>query len=155
MRSAYGFTKDSMSMQNMLEKYGLTEAKVASTPADLCVKLEKDDEVSTQVDPITYQSMVGTLLYAACATRPDIAHAVGAVSKFKSKPTEAHLTAVKRILRYLKGTTSLALKYQKSESLSLIGYSDADWASDRDDRHSMSGIIFLMAGGPITWFSKK
>ena len=53
--------------------------------------------------------MVGSLLYAATATRPDIAHAVGVVSKFNSKPTEAHLTAVKRILRYLKGTVSLAL----------------------------------------------
>lgn len=66
--------------------------------------------------------MVGSLQYAAMATRPDIAQAVGAVSKFNSKQSEAHLTAVKRILRYLKGTIDLALKYQKIEDGSLTGY---------------------------------
>ena len=142
-------------IERVLEKYSLTEAKVASTPADPSVRLEKDDGVSAEVDPILYQSMVGSLLYAACATRPDIAQAVGAVAKFCSKPTEAHLTAVKRILKYLKGSASLALKYQKLEANPLIGYCDADWAGDRDDRHSTSGTIFLMAGGPISWFSKK
>ncbi len=87
---------------NMLEKFGMTEAKNVSTPADTNVKLVKDDGVSREVDPATYQSMVGSLLYAAMATRPDIAHAVGVVSKFNSRPTEAHLTSVKRILLYLK-----------------------------------------------------
>ena len=95
---------------NMLQKFGLTEAKTVSTPADHSVKLEKDDGTSKGVDLINYQSMVGSLLYAAIATHPDIAHAVGVVSKFNSNPTEAHLTAVKRILRYLKGTVNLALR---------------------------------------------
>ena len=99
--------------------------------------------------------MVRSLLYAAIATRPDIAHAVGAVSKFCSKPTEARLTVVKKILRYLKGTLNLAIKYQRSESNMLIGYSDADWAGDLDDRHSTTGNPFLMAGGPVNWLSKK
>lgn len=71
-------------IQRLLEKYGLTEAKISSTPADISVRLEKDDGVSKEVDPIAYQSMVGSLLYAACATCPDIAHVVGAVSKFNS-----------------------------------------------------------------------
>ena len=93
----------------MLEKYGFPDSKIVSTPADVNNELKKDDGVSKAVDPNKYQSMVGSLLYAATATRPDIAHAVGVVSKFNSKPTEAHLTAVKRILRYLKCTVSLAL----------------------------------------------
>ena len=59
--------------------------------------------------------MVGSLLHAARATRPDIAQAVGVVSKFNAEPTEAHLTAVKRIFRYLKGTVNLALQYQVKE----------------------------------------
>ena len=88
-------------------------------------------------------------------TRPDIAHAVGVVSKFSSSPTEAHLTAAKRILRYLKGTASIAVKYQKSDSGILIGYSDADWAGDPEDRHSTTGNLFLMTQGPISWLSKK
>ena len=70
--------------------------------------------------------MVGSLLYAATATRPDISHAVGAVSKFNSCPTEAHLTAVKQLLRYLNGTINLGLVYKKSSNSSLYGYSDAD-----------------------------
>ena len=137
-----------------LEKYGLSDAKVVATPADNNVNLKKDDGVSNTVDPTLYQSMVGSLLYAAIATRPDIAQAVGVVSKFSSKPNEAHLTAVKRILRYLKGTGDLALKYEKSKGV-LVGYSDADWAGDMDDRHSTSGNLFLMAGGSISWLSKK
>ena len=99
--------------------------------------------------------MVGSLLYAAIASRPDIAQAVGAVSKFNSKPTQTHLTAVKRILRYLKSTVDISLKYQQTDNCSLIGYSDADWAGDQDDRHSTTGNILLMANGPISWLSKK
>ena len=95
--------------------------------------------------------MVGSLLYAAIATRPDIAQAVGAVSKFCSKPSEAHLTAV----RYLKGTANISLKFEKSIEGDLIGFSDADWAGDQDDRHSTTGNLFLMAGGPVSWLSKK
>jgi len=121
--------------QKLLEKYGLTEAKPVSTPSDLKVKLVKDDSYSKSVEPVRYQSMVGSLLYAAIATRPDISHAVGVVSKFNSPPTEAHLTAVKRILCYLKGSINVSLEYHRRDSCELIGYSDADWANDLDTRH--------------------
>ena len=80
---------------------------------------------------------------------------MGVVSKFSSSPTEAHLTAAKRILRYLKGSVGIAVKYQKSDNGTLMGYSDADWAGDPDDRHSMTGNLFLMTQGPISWLSKK
>ena len=100
--------------------------------------------------------MVGSLLYAAIATRPDIAHdhdqAVGVVSKFCSQPTEAHLTAVKRILLYL-NENNFEMKFQMSDK-ALVAYSDADWAGDHDC-HSTTGNIFLMAQDPISWVSKK
>ena len=127
----------------MLEKFGLSQAKTVPTPANLNVKLRKDDETSILVDSTLYQSMVGSLLYAAIATRPDISQAVGASSKYCSNPSEAHLTAVKRILRYLMETINLGLKYKKSESGTLVGYSDA------------SGNLFLFAGCPVSWYSKK
>ena len=98
--------------------------------------------------------MVGSLIYAAIATRPDIAQAVAALAKFNSSPTEAHLTAVKRVFRYLKGTIKLCLQYQASDT-HVEGYSDADWASDSDDRRSISGNVFMMSGGAISWTSKK
>ena len=83
-----------------------------------------------------------------------VAQAVGAVSKFNSCPTEAHLTAVKRIFRYLKGTINLGIKYERSDDKQLVGFSDVDWAGDVDDRHSTTGNLFLMAGAVIDWFSK-
>ena len=79
---------------------------------------------------------------------------MGAVSKFCSNPTEAHKTAVKRVLRYLKKTMNLALKYCKDEK-PVIGFSDADWGGDLDDRRSTTGNLFLLAGGAVSWLSKK
>lgn len=102
-----------------------------------------------------YQSMVVSLLYVATATRSDFSQAVGAVSEFSSKPSEAHLTAVKRILLYLKGSLDITLKYKKSEAGQLIAYSDADYAGGLDDRDSTSGSLFLMSCEPISWLSKK
>ncbi len=77
------------------------------------------------------------------------------VAKFSAKPSEAHLIAAKRILQYLKGTALMGLKYQKGGSNELVGYSDADWAGDLNDRHSTTGNLFMMAGGVLTWLSKK
>ena len=98
-------------VHSLLEWHGLSPAKSSTTPADINIKLVKDDGVSKMVDPICYQSIVGSLLHAAIATRPDIAQAVGVVSKFNSCPTEAHLTAVKRYLCYIKGTINLGSRY--------------------------------------------
>ena len=96
-------------IQRLLEKYGLSDANTVTTPMNTNVKLEKNDQISKAVNSIQYQSMVGSLLHLAGATRPDIAYAIGVVSKYNANPTEAHLTAVKRIFRYLKGTISLKL----------------------------------------------
>ena len=138
----------------LLEKYGLSEANTVSTPMDLNVKLVKDDKYSKSVDPILYQSMVGSLLHAARATRPDIAHTVSIVSKFNAKPSQAHLTAVKRIFRYLKGTLDVTLQYKPTGDKPL-GYSDANWAGDLNDRHSTTGNVFVMSGGAVSWLSHK
>ena len=138
----------------LLKRFNMEDAKPVSTPADISVKLTKDDGVSKDVDAAEYQSLVGSLLYVAIATRPDISQAVGAVSKFCSSPTQAHLTAAKRILRYLKCTVDTALTYSRSPSVSLVGYSDADWAGDLDTRRSTSGTLFLMSDGAVSWTSK-
>ena len=82
-------------VEKILEKFGQTEAKPVSTPADLNVKLQKEDGFSRPVDVTSYQSIVGSLLYAAIATRPDIAQAVRVVSNFCANPTQNHLTATK------------------------------------------------------------
>ena len=97
---------------------------------------------------------MGKLIYLS-HTRPDIAYAVGIVSKFMHRPQVEHMVAVLRILRYLKGTSNKGVFYAKNDNLDLIGYTDADWAGDRDDRKSTSGYFTLVGGNLVTWRSKK
>ena len=124
-----------------------------STPADLNVKPQKEDGVSRPVDTVTYQSIVGSLLCNHNSSEHRLS--VGVVSMFCSNPTQSHLTAAKQILRYLKGTVYLGLSYEKCADGNLIGYSDADWAADVDDRRSTSGNVLLLAKGAVSWLSKK
>lgn len=72
------------------------------------------------------------------------------MSKFNANPNPAHLTAVNRILGYLKGTLNLVLKYKQSESGAFLGFSDVDWAGDQDDRHSTTGNIVFLCGGAVS-----
>jgi hypothetical protein len=142
-------------INKIIVKFGKAEAKTVAKPADVNVKLIKEDRVSKPVDPTQYQSIIGSLLHLAVATRPDIAYAMGVLSKFCAKPLEAQLTPAKRVLRYLKGTENLGLKYDGSTNKSLMVYSDADWAGDLHDRHSTGGNALIMASGAVTWSSKK
>lgn len=113
----------------------------------------KSDEVSQPVEKSLYQSMVGSLMYVALATRPDIQFAVSNVAKYSTNPDQSHLTAVKRIFRYLKKTKDYILWY--GESNTLMGFADADFARDLDDRHSTSGYVFTFGNGAISWYSGK
>jgi len=87
----------------------MSDSKIVSTPTDVNVKLCKDDGFSQPEDKALYQSLVGSLLYTAIATRLDISYVVGVVAQFCAGPNQSHLTAAKRILRYLKGTAQYAL----------------------------------------------
>ena len=90
------------------------------------------------------KSAVGSLLHLYNRTRPDIAYAVGLVSRFSSDPCKEHWMAVKRIFRYLKSTTNYGLLYKAEGSTDCVGFSDADWAGDLSDRKSTSGFVFLV-----------
>jgi histone deacetylase 1/2 len=108
-------------------------------------------------DPTLYRSTVGALQYATL-TRPDIAFSVNKVCQFMSQPLESHWKAVKRILRYLKGTLSHGLLLAPSPAnppFSLRAYSDADWATDQDDRRSTSGSCIYFGPNLVSWGSKK
>lgn len=78
------------------------------------------------------------------ATRPDLAFAVSMISRFMENPTEQHLTAAKRIMRYIKGTLSYGILYKTDQEAKLFAYSDSDYAGDQDDRKSTSGHVFLL-----------
>ncbi len=94
-------------------------------------------------------------MYLSVSTRPDISFAVSSLARFSSKPTTEHWTALKRLLRYLKGTLTQGILYTKDGSSSILGYTDSDWAGDVNDRKSTSGYMFLLSGGPISWRSQK
>ena len=118
---------------------------------DMCPKTPQELD---NMKNVPYSSAIGSLMYAMLCTRPDICYAIGFVSRYQSNPERKHWIAVKRILAYLKGTADYSLCYQGGD-LRLIGYTDADWGGDLDERKSTSGYAFLLSKGAISWSSKK
>jgi hypothetical protein len=142
-------------LEETLEQFEMKESKSVSTPIVNNVSSKSEsDELSTQVP---YREAVGKLLYAATRTRPDIAYATNYVSRFMCDPKVQHWKIIKRILRYIKGTTDLKITYRRNSKQKqvLMGYCDADWANDQGDRKSTSGFVFMLNGGAISWQSCK
>jgi len=104
---------------------------------------------------MVYQSAIGSLLYIANATRPDLSQAVNRMASYCNEPRSVHWQMMKRILRYLKGTINLGIMYQRDINPELIAYSDSDYVGDIDTRQSTSGYVSLKNGAPIAWKSKK
>ena len=130
------------------------DANNTKTPLPAGVHLTKSETPSSTNLRTKYQ-LIGTLLYAALGTRPNIAFTVTRLSRFNSDPTEEHLRYAKYVLRYLKGTKSLWICYDGSSNAGLIGYSDSNWNQNKDDRHSTSGQVFTLANSTISWASQR
>lgn len=144
------YLTDLLSKTNMLNSNGMPTPMVSTS------KLSK---IGSNVvsDPTQFRSVVGALQYATL-TRPEISFAVNKVCQFLSNPLEEHWKAVKRILRYLSGTLHHGLLIQPAsphQPLSLLGFCDADWASDPDDRRSTSGACVFLGPNLVSWWSKK
>jgi hypothetical protein len=140
--------------KNLVEKYGMEDSKTKSTPLGLNIKLTADEGEPLDTDIYPYSQLVGSMMYLAVCTRPDIAYAVGALARFMAKPTTVHWQAAKGVLRYLSGTTDYGITFGPGE-LELLGYCDADFAGDTDTRRSTTGFVFLLGGGSISWSSKR
>lgn len=141
-----------------LEKFGLAQCKPARTPGVVGGgPLADDREGSQPTDVKLYQEKVGTLLYAAISTRPDIAFAVNRLTQQMQNPTVADARACDRVFRYLAGTKDRALLFGRNEPKSSVvsAYADADWGNDKTDRKSVTGWIAMLHGDPISWASKK
>ena len=138
---------------DLLNEIGMLGCKPAETPMDTTVKLEESDG-SAPVDKGRYQRLVGKLIYLS-HTRPDIGFSVSVVSQFMNNPTEKHMTAVIRILRYLKMTPGKGLFFQRTTKKEIEIFSDADWAGSVTDRRSTSGYCSFVWGNLVTWRSKK
>ncbi|GJS94351.1 putative ribonuclease H-like domain-containing protein [Tanacetum coccineum] len=137
----------------ILKKFDFANVKTASTPIETQKPLVKDEEAS-DVDVHLYRSMIGSLMYLT-ASRPDIMFAVCACSRFQVTPKSSHLSAVKRIFRYLKGKPKLGLWYPRVSSFDLESYSDSDYAGANLDRKSTTGGCQFLGRRLISWQCKK
>ena len=131
----------------------LQSANPVDTPLEVNVKYHRD-EGELLTDPLLYRQLVGSLNYLTI-TRPDISFAVQQVSQFMHSPRHLHLAAVRRIIRYLKGTSQRGLFFPTGTPLKLIAYSDADWAGCPDTRRSVTGWCMFLGSSLISWKSKK
>ena len=136
----------------MLNRFEITGNETSSTPMDPVNKLTFSNDDSKTDKP--YSEAVGALIYLALTTRPDIAFAVSVVGRYAANPKEVHWSAIERIFKYLKRTRNLEMVLG-GDSMDLVGYTDADWAGDLDQRKSTSGYLFTFAGSVISWKSRK
>ncbi|WVZ75291.1 hypothetical protein U9M48_023361 [Paspalum notatum var. saurae] len=140
--------------RKVLEKAGMGACNPCATPMETRLKLSKHS-ASPAVDATEYRSLIGSLRYLM-NTRPDLAFAVGFLSRFMEDPRQEHMAAIKHLLKYVAGTVDYGLVYARSNAEpGPVGYSDSDMADDLDGRKSTSGIIFFLDGNPVTWQSQK
>ena len=139
-------------IEKVLSKFSHLNIKEANTPYDVSSKLTENN--GREVAQIEYASAIGSLMYAMHCTRPDIAYAVCKLSRFTSSPSVEHWKAIARVLGYLKRTKNLGLFYNNFPAV-LEGYTDASWITSANDNKSTSGWVFTLAGGAVSWASKK
>lgn len=131
----------------------MDSCKQMSTPMRSETYVDQDESV-TSIDITKYRGLIGSLLYLT-ASRHDIMFSVCLCARFQANPKESHLTAVKRIMKYLKGTTNVGLWYPKGSMCNLIGYSDADYAGCKTGRKSTSGTCHILGNALVSWACKK
>lgn len=155
----------SLFIRDYIKSENMTDCNLVSIPmkAGYFIEMsEPGDYKEADIKP--YQCLIGKLMYLSCGTRPDIAFAVGQLSKHNSDPRTGHMKAAKKVVRYLKGTIHLGLVYGSypqsnipaAPSLfGLIRYGDSSYAGDREDRKSVMGYCYFLNGAAVSWCSKK
>lgn len=150
-----------------VEKFMLKSAKPAKTPAEASVKLSildcpETDEKGIPLDPPSwpYMSVGGTLMYSACATRPDISQRVTQLARYNKNPGLTHVKAQKHLLKYLKSDPGKGVIFTRPREnhdptapIKIQAFCDSDWAGCSDTRRSTVGYLVMIAGGPVTWKS--
>jgi hypothetical protein len=145
-------------LRAVLDKFGMSSKKHKDKkiPSADYTSFRPATDDDTRINITEYQQGIGSLMFAMVLTRPDIAFTLGKLSQYMSDPAEHHGHALKNLLRYLRSTVTMKLRYGPGGAHSqFVVYSDADWASDTVDRKSVSGSTAMFYGGPISWSSKK
>jgi len=146
----------------MLLGFEMDDCNPVATPVDKGSHLQEAESAIYENEK-TYQALIGSLTYAAMSTHPDIGYITQFLSQANKNPMQHDWNAAKRVLRYLKGTKNLGIVYRREPDAThnqhspatTWGFCDANYAEDPHDRRSTSGYAFMLAGGPISWKSKK
>lgn len=140
--------------EKMLKKMRHDDSNPVSTPMDvgLAKEMMENSNDKTAAINIPYREAIGSLLYLSTISRPDISFAVNFLSRFCASPTDVHWSMVKRIFKYLRGTTKAGIFFNGDTKLE--AYSDSDFGGDKETRMSTTGVL-LMRGGPLVWYSQK
>ena len=148
-------------VESVIKKFNMSDCKPPPPPAATQLLSKSQSPVTTnEIQAMAdkpYKNLVGSLWYAAHGSRLDIVYSTNAVAQHAQNPGQAHWTACKRILRYLKDAINLGIVYKPSATdvFDIVAYSDSDWGSDADDRRSKTGYTVLVAGGAVVWQTKS
>ena len=145
--------KHSQYAMKILEESGMGTCNLTHVPMDFNVKLSKS-HAKKKIDETEYRRNIGCLRYLL-HTRPDLSFSVGLLSRYIQQPKESHGAALKQILRYVRGTTSLGLMFTRSAKLEVVRFSDSSHNVDEDDGKSTTGHIYYLDDSSITWCSQK
>nr|GEZ20195.1 uncharacterized mitochondrial protein AtMg00810-like [Tanacetum cinerariifolium] len=137
----------------ILKEAGMENCNATLYPMEKDLKLSKAED-EPEVEATQYRKVVGCLRYLL-HTRPDLTYLVGVISRYMQSPRESHARAIKQIMRYVKGTTSFGIKYNRSNDIKLVGYSDSSHNVDIHDGRGTNGHVFYLGASPITWCSQK
>lgn len=141
-------------VQKLLSKFGMHECNPVRTPIEKGLQMEYKKDNARLDKP--YREMLGSLMYVMLTVRPDMCFAVGFMGRYQQNPSEENWQALKRVVRYLKGTMDHTLVFKKDANAKrIVGYADADFAGDVGDRKSVSGYLFKVYGCSVSWCSKK
>ena len=147
------FISQSKYAKNLVKKFGLEIAKHFKTPMSTTLNLSKDENCLS-VDPTLNRSMIGSLLYLI-ASRPFISYNVGVSARYQVDLKESHIATVTTIIYYINGTLEFGFWYSHDTNVTLVGFSNADWAANVNDRNSTSGGCFYLRNNLVSWHSKK
>jgi hypothetical protein len=139
----------------VVRRFGQENAKPVRTPLPSGYTPMQHDKEATPQQRTYYQSIIGSLLYLALGTRPDIAFAVICMSQFCANPSEDHIAKALYIVRYVNSTLQAKIVYKGAAQQGLLAFADADWAGDKISRKSVTGYVVMLAGGAVTWTSRK
>ena len=142
-------------IDKILNRFSMQDCKPVWTPIDPNHRLKAIEVDEQSTDTTAYQQIIGSLMYLVTGTRPDLAYTITHISQFNSSPSIMHLTAAKRVLRYLQGTKDRHLFYPWNNKLKMTAYTDASYSNCLDTRRSFLGYIFQLGTATISWRCRK